>query len=109
MPRLSTLAAVVAVLVPFVLPAIAASDRDAPEIRSVETDPYGNAVLRTRGGAKIIVVGEGARLAEEFAPVPIVKAEQHCRTVGIIVRGRSHMYGVSSGDPVPVLSKTICD
>ena len=88
---------------------IAGSAQAATEISSVTADAHGNAVLRTAGGAKIIVVGEGARLAAAFEEPVIVETGRTCRTVGTFVRGRSYMYGVSSGDPVPTFTKRICE
>ena len=90
------------------LPAGATSDI-GPEIRSVHQDADGNAILRTRGGAKIIVIGEGERLAAAFAAPEVIGAGTNCRFVGITVKGRSYMYGVSSGDPTPVIGRRVCD
>ena len=86
-----------------------ANAQGGPEIRSVTSDADGNAILRTRGGAKIIVVGEGERLKQVFATPVVIEADGDCRTDGIVVRGRSFMYGVSSGDPTPVIAKRVCD
>ena len=89
----------------------------ASELRSVEADAYGNAIIRTNGGAKIIAVGQ-AGLAATFVAADtgadfttdIIKAElAKCREVGIILKGRSYMYGVSDGDPVPQATKIICN
>ena len=94
----------------FIAMGSAAMANSAPEeIRGVQQDQNGNAILITQGGSKIIVIGEGARLAEAFAQPKIIKAQENCREVGITVRGRSYMFGVSSGDPTPVLSKIICE
>jgi hypothetical protein len=79
----------------------------ASDIRSVTADDYGNAVIRTAGGAKIIAVGQAA-LAESFEADDAATAI-NCREVGIVMRGRSYMYGVSDGDPVPLATKLVCD
>jgi hypothetical protein len=79
----------------------------ASDIRSVVADDYGNAVIRTTGGAKIIAVGQAA-LAGSFKAEAAAPAAK-CREVGIVMRGRSHMYGVSDGDPVPLATKLVCD
>lgn len=87
----------------FALPAVAS------DILSVENDAYGNAVIRTMGGAKIIAVGQ-ASLADTFVAPQIAAAEvKNCREVGIILKGRSFMYGVSDGDPVPSATKIVCN
>lgn len=89
----------------------------ANDIRSVVADAYGNAIIRTMGGAKIIAVGQ-AGLAESFAGPQVVEASgtvnhetsrNNCREVGIFIKGRSYMYGVSDGDPVPRATKIVCD
>jgi hypothetical protein len=81
----------------------------ATDIRSVIDDGYGNAVITTLGGAKIIAVGQ-AELADSFtAPEVVAVNDQNCREVGIVLKGRSFMYGVSDGDPVPLATKIICD
>ena len=81
----------------------------ASDIRSVVADAYGNAIIRTQGGAKIIAVGQAA-LANDFVPDEAQAADgQNCRYVGIVLKGRSFMYGVSDGDPVPVAAKLVCD
>jgi hypothetical protein len=88
---------------------------DASDLRSVVADPYGNAIIITRGGAKIIAVGQAA-LADTFVPEDVAVTEEvavakgkYCREVGIVLKGRSFMYGVSDGDPVPLATKIICD
>ena len=83
---------------------------NASDIRSVVADPYGNAIITTQGGAKIIAVGQAA-LADSFVPVEVVAAAEgkNCREVGIILRGRSFMYGIGDGDPVPSATKIMCD
>lgn len=92
-----------AVICLFALPAMAS------DIRSVDADAYGNAVIRTLGGAKIIAVGQAA-LADSFVAPQVIAAEgKNCREVGIILKGRSFMYGLSDGDPVPSATKIICD
>jgi hypothetical protein len=82
----------------------------ASDIRSVVADPYGNAIIITQGGAKIIAVGQ-AGLADSFVPaeVALIEEGKNCREVGIVLKGRSYMYGVSDGDPVPLATKIICD
>ncbi len=89
----------------------------ANDIRSVVADAYGNAIIRTLGGAKIIAVGQ-AGLAESFVGPQVVEASgtvsgamsrNNCREVGIFIKGRSYMYGVSDGDPVPRATKIVCD
>lgn len=81
----------------------------ASDIRSVETDAYGNAIIRTLGGAKIIAVGQ-ASLADTFVAPQVVEADgKNCREVGIILKGRSFMYGLSDGDPVPSATKIVCN
>lgn len=96
---------------------LAAAPVLANDIRSVVADAYGNAIIRTLGGAKIIAVGQ-AGLAESFAGPQVVEASDtingttsrnNCREVGIFIKGRSYMYGVSDGDPVPRATKIICD
>ena len=88
----------------------------AGEIRSVSEDSYGNAIIRTTGGAKIIAVGRGAELVAAHGTAhaapgepEIIPAAPVCREVGIVLRGRGFMYGLSDGDPVPVLTQTVCD
>jgi hypothetical protein len=81
----------------------------ASDIRSVVDDGYGNAIIRTQGGAKIIAVGQ-ADLADSFVAPEVIEANaKNCREVGIVLKGRSFMYGVSDGDPVPLATKVICD
>lgn len=81
----------------------------ASDIRSVVADTYGNAIIRTQGGAKIIAVGQ-ADLADSFVAPEVLEASgKNCREVGIVLKGRSFMYGVSDGDPVPQATKIICD
>jgi hypothetical protein len=81
----------------------------AGDIRSVVADAYGNAIIRTQGGAKIIAVGQ-ADLANSFTGPEVVEADtKNCREVGIVLKGRSYMYGVSDGDPVPLATKLVCD
>ena len=81
----------------------------ASDIRSVTADAYGNAIIRTHGGAKIIAVGQ-AELADTFVTEDVAVLEgKSCREVGIVLKGRSFMYGVSDGDPVPLATKVICD
>jgi hypothetical protein len=81
----------------------------ASDIRSVDADAYGNAIIRTQGGAKIIAVGQ-ADLADTFVVAEVAETEgKNCREVGIVLKGRSFMYGVSDGDPVPLATKVICD
>ena len=81
----------------------------ASDIRSIDADPYGNAVIITQGGAKIIAVGQ-AGLADTFVSEDVAAATaKNCREVGIVLRGRSFMYGVGDGDPVPLATKVICD
>jgi hypothetical protein len=81
----------------------------ASDIRSVDADPYGNAVIITQGGAKIIAVGQ-AGLADTFIPTEVAVTEgKNCREVGIVLKGRSFMYGIGDGDPVPQATKIICD
>ena len=81
----------------------------ASDIRSVVADAYGNAIIRTQGGGKIIAVGQ-ADLADAFVAEDVAAADgQNCREVGILLKGRSYMYGVSNGDPVPQATKIICD
>jgi hypothetical protein len=87
--------------------ALAAASAAASDIRSVVADGYGNAVIRTAGGAKIIAVGQ-AGLAEGFK-AEAAEATANCREVGIVLRGRSYMYGVSDGDPVPLATTLVCD
>jgi hypothetical protein len=83
-------------------PAFCASD-----IRSITADAYGNGVIITQSGAKIIAVGQ-AELAEGFVPEP-TKATENCHEVGIILKGRSFMYGVGDGDPVPSATRIVCE
>lgn len=86
-----------------------ASSAFASDIRSVDADPYGNAIIITQGGAKIIAVGQ-AGLADTFVSEEVAAAtSKNCREVGIVLRGRSFMYGVGDGDPVPLATKIICD
>ena len=100
----SAVAAVLATL------ASASAAESVGAIRSVTADAYGNAVIITEGGAKVIAVGQGAAMAQAFAATPsAADAATNCRNVGIYVRGRSYMYGLSDGDPVPVMTKRICD
>jgi hypothetical protein len=106
-PRSVIIAAVLAPVLAFALPG-AFMAAHATEIRSVTADEYGNAIIRTAGGAKIIAVGQ-ADLATSFAEADAVPAATNCREVGIILRGRSYMYGVSDGDPVPLATRIICD
>lgn len=81
----------------------------AGDIRSVVADSYGNAIIHTQGGAKIIAVGQ-ADLADSFVAADAIEAEgKNCREVGIVLKGRSFMYGVGDGDPVPLATKVICD
>jgi hypothetical protein len=82
----------------------------ASDIRSVVADPYGNAIITTQSGAKIIAVGQAA-LADSFVPEEVAAAAEGktCREVGIVLKGRSFMYGVSDGDPVPSATKVICN
>jgi hypothetical protein len=111
--RYRTLAAMRPVFAAFALAFVAAAPAVANnEIRSVEADAYGNAVIRTVGGAKIIAVGQAA-LAADFAAnrsaePTVIGVEPVCREIGIILKGRSHMYGVSDGDPVPLATKVVC-
>jgi hypothetical protein len=102
---------------PFVLTAImtaalssgAAFASSDTEIRSVTADGYGNAIIRTTGGAKIIAVGQGADLPQVFADAEAdAKAGKTCKLYGTVVRGRSYMYGVGEGDPIPVIGVEIC-
>ena len=82
------------------------------EIRSVTADQYGNAIIITEGGAKVIAVGQGERMAQAFNATRDASATvdgENCRNVGVFVRGRGYMYGVGNGDPVPVLTKRVCD
>jgi hypothetical protein len=76
------------------------------EIRSITADAYGNGVIITSGGSKIIAVGQ-SQLADGFTPPAIVT--ENCREVGIVLKGRSFMYGVSDGDPVPQATKIVCE
>jgi hypothetical protein len=76
------------------------------DIRSITADPYGNGVIITSGGAKIIAVGRGD-LADGFEPPAIIT--ENCREIGIVLKGRSFMYGVSEGDPVPRATEVVCD
>ena len=97
----------------FALSILALSLMSAPvfasDIRSVVADAYGNAIIRTQSGAKIIAVGQ-ADLANTFVAEDVASASgQNCREVGIVLNGRSFMYGVSDGDPVPLATKIICD
>jgi hypothetical protein len=81
----------------------------AGDIRAVVADAYGNAIITTQGGAKIIAVGQ-AELAQSFDDAEIAADEgKFCREVGIVLKGRSYMYGVGDGDPVPSATKIICD
>ena len=80
----------------------------ATDVRSVMADAYGNAIIITQGGAKIIAVGQ-ADLAENFVAVDTAEAGRNCREVGIVLKGRSFMYGVGDGDPVPLATKLVCD
>ena len=82
----------------------------ANDIRSVVADAYGNAIITTLGGAKIIAVGQ-ADLADSFVPAEVaaVAEGKTCREVGIVLKGRSFMYGIGDGDPVPLATKIICD
>jgi hypothetical protein len=81
----------------------------ANDIRSVVADPYGNAIIITQGGAKIIAVGQ-AELADTFVAAEVAAVEgKNCREIGIVLKGRSFMYGVSDGDPVPSATKIICE
>ena len=80
----------------------------ASDIRSVVADPYGNAIIITQGGAKVIAVGQ-ANLADSFVAAEVEVSGKNCREVGIVLRGRSYMYGVGDGDPVPLATKLICD
>ena len=89
---------------------VASAAESVGAIRSVTADAYGNAVIITEGGAKVIAVGQGAAMAQAFAATPsAADAATNCRNVGIYVRGRSYMYGLSDGDPVPVMTKRVCD
>jgi hypothetical protein len=90
-----------------------ASVASAGEIRSVTADDYGNAVILTTGGAKIIAVGQadlaagyqGVAASADIVAAPVTT----CREVGIVLKGRSFMYGVGDGDPVPLATRVICD
>lgn len=82
------------------------------EIRSVTADNHGNAIIITTGGAKIIAVGQAALAAAEASAPQVIEADAaapRCREVGIVMRGRAHMYGVSDGDPVPSATRIICE
>ncbi len=81
----------------------------ASDIRSVVADAYGNAIIYTQGGAKIIAVGQ-ADLAAAFAGPEVAQTSgTNCREIGIVLKGRSFMYGIGDGDPVPLATKIICD
>ena len=80
----------------------------AGDIRSVVADAYGNAIITTQGGAKIIAVGQ-ANLADSFVSEEVAAEGKNCREVGIVLRGRSFMYGVGDGDPVPLATKIMCE
>ena len=81
----------------------------ASDIRSVVADAFGNAIIRTQGGAKIIAVGQSDLAATFMAAEVAEPAGKNCREVGIVLKGRSFMYGVSDGDPVPSATKIMCD
>lgn len=94
---------------PVVVMSLFSTVASASDIRSIEADAYGNAIIRTIGGAKIIAVGQ-AELAENFVAPEVVALEgKNCREVGIVLKGRSFMYGLSDGDPVPSATKIVCN
>jgi hypothetical protein len=80
----------------------------AGDIRSVTADSYGNAIIITQGGAKVIAVGQ-AELAENFVAENNVESGKNCREVGIVLKGRSFMYGIGDGDAVPLATKIMCN
>lgn len=81
----------------------------------VQADSFGNLIIHSPAGYKRIVVGQG-HLAEELAaysragqpkvvylePSGERRAIRHCRSQGVLLHGRSYMYGLPD-NVVPVL------
>lgn len=103
-------AALVLVAAGFAGPAGAGGYRDR-----VHADSFGNLIVHSPSGYKRIIVGQG-HLAQELAdygrggapevvyldPSDDDRSVRRCRTQGVLLHGRSYMYGLPD-DVVPVL------
>lgn len=87
----------------------------APAAERVYDDSYGNLIILSPSGYKRIVVGMGHLAVElERSRMPDVvyldragPAIVHCRTLPVLWKGRSHMYGLTEGEiPTP---PRVCD
>ena len=82
----------------------------------VHADSFGNLIIYSPSGYKRIVIGQG-HLAGEladytrggaadvvyFEPAPDDRAARRCRSPGVLLHGRSYMYGLPD-NMVPVLA-----